>query len=110
MPGGARNRSHSLPSTYGIQYGVQGATHSPAGVGAQQSELEDLMLILQRQQQQLDQMTQSIAQLYAAQQPRLPLHDQPLICRRCHRPEHFAHKCDGDRLLLPHLPPPLQSL
>lgn len=61
LPGGGRGRSHSVPSAFGLQYGVQGsreATTPPQG-----SEMAELREMLRRQQEQLNQLTQSISAL-----------------------------------------------
>ncbi|XP_073724605.1 uncharacterized protein [Misgurnus anguillicaudatus] len=63
MPGGVRGRSQSVPSAYGIQYGVQGDQHIGSSSTPTVSELSELRDMLKRQQQQLNQLTQSMAQL-----------------------------------------------
>ncbi|KAL0152450.1 hypothetical protein M9458_052173, partial [Cirrhinus mrigala] len=50
MPGGVRGRSQSVPSAYGIQYGVQGRQHLNS------SEMSELRDMLRKQQQQLNQL------------------------------------------------------
>lgn len=42
LPGATRARSFSLPSTYGVQYAVQGSSHPPPPAASQSSELEEL--------------------------------------------------------------------
>nr|XP_055073694.1 uncharacterized protein LOC129453459 [Misgurnus anguillicaudatus]XP_055073695.1 uncharacterized protein LOC129453459 [Misgurnus anguillicaudatus] len=67
LPGGARGRSHSVPSALGFQFGVQsdslGIVNSP-----QVSELSELREMLKVQQGQLNQLTQSIARLQSSSQ------------------------------------------
>lgn len=62
LPGGVRGRSHSVPSVFGVQYGVQGCHH-----GAVRSPLvpdvSEMREMLKRQQEQLNQLTESIARL-----------------------------------------------
>lgn len=97
LPGGVRGRSQSVPSVYGVQYGVHGAPQaivSPTSV----SEMSEMREMLKRQQEQLDQLVGSIAQLQSSNQYRRPPRPGPLICRRCNQPGHFAHECDGERV------------
>lgn len=98
MPGGNRGRSHSVPSVYGLQYGVQGGSSTMLGNGALGAELGDLKAILQQQQDQLNQLTQSIALLQNNQMQGKPPRDGPVICRRCQRPGHFARECYSARV------------
>lgn len=102
MPGGVRGRSHSVPLAYGFQYGVRGGAHSPGN--AQQTEISDLREILKSQQEQLNQLTRSIALLHEPPRgPRLGRNDS-VICRRCQKRGHFARECEGERV--PSRPPP----
>lgn len=91
--GGARERSHSLPSIYGLQYGVQGNACPAPPVNPPHSELGELKELLKCQQEQLNQLTQTVASL----QTRRP-RNGPLICLRCQQPGHFARDCEGDRV------------
>lgn len=104
MPGGARGRSHSLPSAHGFQYGVQGVR--PAGVcdSPPRSEMSELREMLKLQLQQLTQLAQNVARLQdpfqrSRSQPR-PFHNGSVICRRCQKPGHFARECEGERVPL----------
>lgn len=42
LPGGTRERSHSLPTMHGLQYGVQSSPRPPPLVASQDSELGEL--------------------------------------------------------------------
>ncbi|KAI2668517.1 Retrovirus-related Pol polyprotein from transposon 17.6 [Labeo rohita] len=85
MPGGVRGRSQSVPSAYGIQYGVQGRQHLNSSDGSAVSEMSELRDMLRKQQQQLNQLSQSMAQLQNPQSHSRPSRAN-LICRRCQKP------------------------
>lgn len=102
MPGGARGRSQSVPSAYGIQYEVQGHQNLGGGSssgGSAVSEMSELRDMLRKQQQQLNQLTQSMAQLQNPQSHLRPSRAN-LICRRCQKPGHFARDCGEERMLI----------
>lgn len=90
LPGGVRCRSHSVPSVMGLQYGVQSTppVANPSHVG----ELREL------QQEQLNRLTDTLAQLQTGQQRNHPPYRGPVICRRCQQPGHFARECEGGRV------------
>ncbi|KAK0150770.1 hypothetical protein N1851_008113 [Merluccius polli] len=79
LPGGGRGRSHSVPSAFGLQYGVQsgsqGATTPPQG-----QEMVEMREMLRLQQEQLNQLTQSIATLQPSHLRRPPPRRGPVIC------------------------------
>lgn len=105
MPGGARGRSQSVSSVYGNQYGVYGGSRPASHNLPQPSEFTELKEILKRQQDQINQLTQSMALLQNPYQPRRPPCTGPIICRSCQQPGHIAKDCDGQRVS-PHTQPP----
>lgn len=109
LSGGVRGRSHSVPSVFGVQYGVQGGPQSTIS-SPPVSEMSEIKEMLKRQQEQLNQLTESIARLQNVPQYSRPPHYGPLICRRCNQPGHFARDYDGVRvplrLQVPSEPPP----
>lgn len=97
LPGGSRRRSSSLPSAYGLQYGMQGRPSPTRTVLAQGSEFEGLKEMLKRQQDQLNQLTQAVASLQSSSSHNRPRRGGSVICLRCQQPGHFARECDGER-------------
>lgn len=97
VPGGTRGRSQSVPSAYGIQYVVQGHSHTSSNAVSTTSELSELREMLKTQQQQLNQLTQSIAQIQNPQPRMRSSRPNQIICRRCQQPGHYAGDCDGER-------------
>lgn len=97
FPGGTRERSHSLPSMYGLQYGVRGSPRPALPASPQGSELGELKELLRRQQEQLDQLTRTLASMQTSGPPARPHRHGPVICLRCRQPGHFARDCEGER-------------
>lgn len=65
IPGGGRGRSHSVSSVFGFQHTVQVGPHSYSKEASSpfSSELGELKEILNNQQEQLNQLTRSLAAL-----------------------------------------------
>lgn len=99
LPGGSRGRSSSLPTSYGLQYGVQGRFHQVPQVAPQEPGLGAVMDLLKRQQEQLNQLAQTVAALQAPPPSGPGSRSGPVVCRRCQQPGHFARECDGERVL-----------
>lgn len=60
------------------------------------AQLAALTALVQKQQQQLDQISQTLA---AMQQPRVSQFDPAnIICRRCRKPGHYARDCENERV------------
>ncbi|XP_038129408.1 uncharacterized protein LOC119775484 [Cyprinodon tularosa] len=96
VPHGGRNRSQSLPSVYGVQYGVHGGP--PVASLTSATEMSQIREMLKCQQKQLQQLSESISQLQNFHRPNHPRTTGPVICRRCNQPGHFARECDGVRV------------
>lgn len=97
-PRGVRERSHSLPSAYGLQFGVQGSSQPAPFVSSHDSELREVKALLKRQQEQLDQLGQTMASLQARPFLPRPPRNGPLICRRYQQPGHYASNYDGEQV------------
>ncbi|KAK0155373.1 hypothetical protein N1851_002277 [Merluccius polli] len=92
LPGVVRGRSHSVPSVMGLQCGVQSVP--PMASPSQAFELTEVTAMLKLQQEQLNRLTETLAQLHTSQAcPRPPYRGQ-VICRRCEQPGHFARECE----------------
>lgn len=92
LPGAARARSFSLPSAYGVQYGMQGRSPSAPSAPSATSDPEWKELF-KKQQEQLDRLTQAVTALQRAPVYSRPPRTGPLICRRCHGVGHFERDC-----------------
>lgn len=97
LPGGVRGRSQSVPSVCGTQYRVQGGPQA-AVPASSMSEMSEMREMLKHQQEQLNHLMGSIAQLQNSRQYSRPSRTGPVVCRRCHQPGHFAYECDGVRV------------
>ena len=62
LPDGARGQSHSVPSAFGIQYGVQSGPQGWVNP-PQVAEMGEMRELLKHQQEQLNQLTRSIGLL-----------------------------------------------
>lgn len=97
LPGGVRGRSHSVPSVFGTQYGVQSGPQRLANE-PQGSELKELREMLKLQQEQINKLTQTMSHLQGSHQRSRSLPRRPIICLRCQQPGHIARECDGVRV------------
>uniref|UniRef100_A0AAV2JHI6 CCHC-type domain-containing protein n=1 Tax=Knipowitschia caucasica TaxID=637954 RepID=A0AAV2JHI6_KNICA len=62
------------------------------------SEFTELRQLLEKQQEQLNQLTQGLLALQTA--PRPPVRrPNTLLCLRCQKPGHFARECDNERFI-----------
>ena len=95
MPGGARGRSNSVPAAYGTQYAVHSGTRPVHRDSPQSSEFTEVMDLLKKQQEQLNQLTQTVASLRGTQPPSRPPRTGPVTCWRCQQPGHLARDCEA---------------
>lgn len=97
LPGGMRGRSHSVPSAFGLQYGVQSGSRE-ATIPPQGLELAEMREVLRLQQEQLNKLTQSMSALQDSHLRRPVARRGPLICRHCQQPGHYASEREGVRV------------
>lgn len=97
LPGGARGRSHSVPSVFGAQYVVKSVPQQLVS-DPRASELAELREMLKLQQEQLNKLTLHVSHLQNSQQRRHSLPRGPITCLRCQQPGHIARECDGIRV------------
>lgn len=90
-----RGRSHSVPSFSALHY--SGAR--PSSVTAN-TELVELRHLLEKQQEQLNKLTEGILALQAVPRPtaRYP-RSKVVVCLRCQKPGHYARECDNERVV-----------
>lgn len=102
LPGGTRGRSFSLPTTYGLQYGVQGcpqpvpqASSQPVPqVSPSLPGLGELMDLLKRQQEQLNSLAQTVASLQAPPPPGPA--PRPVNSRKYRQSGYFSRNAEWD--------------
>lgn len=97
FPGGARGRSVSVPLNLGIQFAVQSALR-PVVNSPPVSELSEVRAVLKLQQEQLHQLTQSVARWQSSTRRSPSPYNSSIICRQCQQPGHFERESDGERV------------
>lgn len=111
-----RPRSFSLPSSDRV-FGVPGTScaviSDPCSGPPTRSDMEKLqadmaklMELVQQQQVQLQNLSHGGAVRGEPQRRGRSSREEPIICRRCRQPGHYAGDCDGERVVGP---PPVPS-
>lgn len=89
-----RGRSYSVPTLSAMQ-----CSGGVVSAGSGSTEMAELKHMLQRQQEQLNQLAQSLMTFQAASRPSAkPKRPMSIICRRCQKPGHYARECDNNRV------------
>ncbi|KAA0710593.1 hypothetical protein E1301_Tti015735 [Triplophysa tibetana] len=88
-----RERSHSVPTSSALQYRVQGQIDSSGPSDGNVSELTELKRMMRVQQEQLNELTQSLRQIQSQSVGSHPRRLGPIFCRRCNQPGHIARNC-----------------
>lgn len=94
-----RGRSYSVPSLCAMHYSRSSSKVEAAPTTQPNAELVELKEMLLKQQQQINNLTQSIASLAVPQRPMRSNRQSPIICRRCQQAGHYARDCT---MPLPH--------
>lgn len=62
-------------------------------------QISELVAVVQKQQEQINQLTQGLLALQASSQPTRASRPA-VVCRRCQKPGHYARDCDNERVTL----------
>jgi len=95
-PDEPRGRSYSLSALSAPQRASNVPPSSPAS-----GEMAAIKNMLEKQQEQLNKLTQGLLALQTAPRPLQPNRSGPVICRRCQKPGHYARECDNVRVASP---------
>ncbi|XP_041863601.1 uncharacterized protein LOC121653904 [Melanotaenia boesemani] len=100
-----RVRSHSVPSFSAVHY-----TSDRTPSKMPNREITELRQLLEKQQEQLNKLTQGLLALQGAPRPpSRPTRPGLVICRRCQKPGHYARDCDNERVIPQSRVPPLTA-
>lgn len=92
-PDEMRSRSYSVPSISAMHYSGSRAASTTT------SEFKELRQLLEKQQEQLNTLTQGLLALQStSRRPVRPVRFNNFVCRRCQQPGHYAKDCDNDRV------------
>lgn len=102
-----RGRSHSVPSFSAAHYSFNRTPSKMAN-----AEMVELRQLLEKQQEQLNKLTQGLLALQVAPQlPAKSMRSNVVICRRCQKSGHYARECDNERVLpQPRAPQPMAAM
>ena len=88
-----RSRSFSVPSFSSVHFTNRAPTITAS------SEFKELRQMLEKQQEQLNQLTQGLLALQTTSRSvNRNTRASPVICLRCQKPGHFARECDNERV------------
>lgn len=95
-PDEPRGRSYSVPSLSAAHYSRPRPHNFTAS-----SEFAELRQLLERQQEQLNKLTEGLSSLQSAPHlvTRTPNTRPNTVCLRCQKPGHFARECDNERFV-----------
>lgn len=83
------------------QQGIPSPSVNPAS-----SEMAELREMLLKQQEQINQLTNSLSRLQGPARHPGPSRPSSVICRQCQKPGHYARECDNERVALARSPAP----
>ena len=102
----ARGRRFSVSSLCAMQSSRAQQNSCPSQENPFKSEMTELRAMLLKQQEQINQLTNSLATLQVTVRQARPGHSPSVICRRCQKPGHYARECEYDRVVPARSPAP----